>query len=971
MSQDIAEILKKIQANPKPLLMAAARNHFMNFARYMQPSMEVESFHRVLYEVLNLFAHGQIKKLMITLPPQHGKELSDSTPILTPSGFKRHGDLKIGDYVYGRDGQPVKVLWVSEKTISEYDVTFSDGSTIQCHGNHEWVVKTMFGEHTFETKQLYQLCKEEDFYVDAPHTFYFHNGKPLIGDKWGDIRHIVSVELAKNPEQGNCIQVEGGIYLAGETLIPTHNSEASSRKLPAFMLGLNPNLKIAIGSYESTTAQGFNKDVQRNIDSDEYRELFPKTFINGSGKQSYNNVFARNNKLCEIVGHRGSIVAVGRSGALTSKTVDIAIMDDLYKDYEEGNSPVIREKAWKWYTSVVKTRLHNDSQELMLFTRWHEDDIIGRLEIEEQVIEVKSISELKSIPRGAWVKINFEAIKDSEPTEIDPRQPGEALWENRHSKMTLEEKRSLDKILFDCLYQGKPASKEGMLYQSFKEYFNLQQMGVVVGKGNYTDVADEGDDFLCSVCYDLIRTNRVDDKGRPFMAIAITDILYTQDPVEKTSEEVPAMLEKNHTRYANIESNNGGKGFSIIIKKKTKAVISWFYQGGNKESRIITNAGLVMEHIYFPPKWQTRWPKFHSDLISFKRLFSANKHDDACFIAGTKIATLKGDKNIEDIRVGDWVISPNGISAVLNTGCTGTKKVISKIGLIGTPNHKIYNEKRWVALTDINENLISLLSFKSLLLWRYRILLNLMVWNISSWGRENIISASQMSRQPEGVFKDFILQFGNFITKKQYQKAIVFIIKMAILTITTSAIWSVYQFGNIYNYTLEKICQTQTMLKDLKRALLKIAIRLRFGINLLRERLGIERKLKVKGKEINYAFVNSVEINLVQPLVMLDSATITVEVNIEEGMRDFNMNPSVSFAERSLPHQRLSQVIEKEDSVVEVVQIEQEQKVYNITVSYGCYYANNVLVSNCDVLTGIVEKEILKSRAGKGLKRKN
>ena len=810
---DVSDILKQLQANPKPLLMATARMRFLNFSRYMQPSMEVEPFHRVLYEVLDMFAHGKIKKLMITVPPQHGKELSDSTPILTPSGFVRHGDLKVGDYVYGRNGQPVKVLWVSEKTMSEYDITFSDGSTIQCHGNHEWVVydrgkgkELVVNTNYLHSRKLYsgnpgarghryliqvdqnvpihnaeielplhpyilgawlgdgtseagcithhrddvstinkieslgyllgadQIHKDtgvhrvtilglqsklksigvlknkhipEQYFnssiqqrlellaglIDTDGYVYHKNGRVtfsnankilidnvkrlvislgcratvceyeptvstsgIVGKQkiyqisfnpYFDIpcalerkktinihpksrkRGIASVIKASNPERGNCIQVEGGIYLAGETLIPTHNSEASSRKLPAFMLGLNPNLKIAIGSYESTTAQGFNKDVQRNIDSDEYRELFPKTFINGSGKQSYNNVYARNNKLCEIVGHRGSIVAVGRSGALTSKTVDVMIMDDLYKDFEEGNSPVIREKAWKWYTSVVKTRLHNNSQELMLFTRWHEDDLIGRLELEEQVIEIKSLRELDNIPQGAWVKINFEAIKDTEPSELDPRQPGDALWSNRHNRVTLEEKRAIDKLLFDCLYQGKPASKEGMLYQSFKEYFNVDKVGVVTGKGNYTDVADEGSDYLCSICYDVVRTNKVDEKGRPFIAICVTDIVYTQEPVEVTSELVPAMMDRNKTRYANIESNNGGKAFSIIIQKKTKTQINWFHQSGNKESRIMTNAGLVMQHIMFPPKWQSRWPRFYSDLISFKKHFAANKRDDA------------------------------------------------------------------------------------------------------------------------------------------------------------------------------------------------------------------------------------------------------------------------------------------------------------------------------------------------------
>jgi len=479
MIPDVSEMIKRLQQDPRPLLQRASRVHFLNFARYIQPKMDVEPFHKVIYEVLNMFAHGKIKKLMITVPPQHGK------------------------------------------------------------------------------------------------------------------------------------------------------SEASSRKLPAYMLGINPDLKIAIGSYEGTTAQGFNKDVQRIIDSDEYKELFPETYLNGASRRSYNNVFARNSKVCEIVGKRGSVVAVGRSGALTSKTVDVMIMDDLYKDYEEGNSPIIREKAWKWYTSVVKTRLHNESQELMLFTRWHEDDLVGRMELEEKVIEIKSLKELESIPKGAWVKLNFEAIKDSEPTEIDLRQPGEALWSSRHSKNSLEEKRSLDKILFDCLYQGRPASKEGMLYSGFKEYYNIDALGVIIAKGNVTDVADEGTDYLCSICYDVVRTTRKDNKGKPINMIAVTDVIYTQDPVEITSEQVPKMLEKNKTRYAHIESNNGGKGFALIIQKKTNALINWFHQSGNKESRIMTNAGLVMEHIYFPFKWQTKWPRFYSDLSSFKKFFQANKHDDA------------------------------------------------------------------------------------------------------------------------------------------------------------------------------------------------------------------------------------------------------------------------------------------------------------------------------------------------------
>lgn len=193
------------------------------------------------------------------------------------------------------------------------------------------------------------------------------------------------------------------------------------------------------------------------------------------------NTYLRNSDVIEMVGKKGSLRVVGRGGSLTSKTVDISILDDVYKDYSEGNSPIVRNAAWKWYTTVVRTRLHNESQELIVFTRWHDDDLIGRIERSgEKVIDIKTWEDVANIPPGAWVRINFEALKTSAPTEIDPRQPGEALWENRHSRLKLEAQKALDPVQFQCLYQGNPGSAEGRLYQhSFKTWIE-KKIGVLM-----------------------------------------------------------------------------------------------------------------------------------------------------------------------------------------------------------------------------------------------------------------------------------------------------------------------------------------------------------------------------------------------------------------------------------------------------------------------------------------------------------
>lgn len=809
--EQLLKMYAALKNNPGEIVKAAARHRLINFARYMQPDLALEPFHVVYYTLLDKFAHGEIKKMIVQIPPQHGKEISDNQIVATTKGLKKHGDLIVGDYVFGRDGTPVKVLWVSEKTRSEYVVSFSDGAKIECHGNHEWTVYNRFRqkEETIETKhmasstiyngdgkrgsrykyhvdsnvcvmfdsrnvdldpyvlgawlgdgdsscgiihignndveiignstykfkeskgtttrkfyspELNLLLKNNgliknkhipDMYkynsvevrknviaglIDTDGYVYHRNGRITISNTNKRIiddaafilrslgqsvvvcefkprvsssgivgkkivyqlcfnptmtfptkvkrkkitklsinkkRAIVSIERKEGLGYGNCIQVEGGIYLVGDTFIPTHNSEGSSRKLPAFMLGLNPDTKICIGSYAATIARDFNRDVQRIIDTPEYREIFPKTFLNGSNVVTMANTYLRNSDVIEMVGHKGSLRVVGRGGALTSKTVDVMIMDDVYKDYSEGNSPIVRKAAWKWYTTVVKKRLHNKSQELIVFTRWHEDDLIGKIEKGgEKIIDIKSWDSIKNIPDGAWVRINFEALKTGEPNEIDPREPGAALWESMHSRAKLERERALDPIQFQCLDQGNPGSAEGRLYRNpFRTYVDKSEWGTFVRSGNYTDVADEGDDFTFSACYDVYKSgneawNEQKKRFEPILYALITDMVFTQENTEVTAVTVPEMINRCGTQKAWIESNNGGAGFEKLIRKKIKAISEPFYQGANKESRIITNSASVNAQIIMPLGWEERFPKIHEHVTGFLRDFPANEHDD-------------------------------------------------------------------------------------------------------------------------------------------------------------------------------------------------------------------------------------------------------------------------------------------------------------------------------------------------------
>lgn len=417
------------------------------------------------------------------------------------------------------------------------------------------------------------------------------------------------------------------------TMPPQHGkSELSTRRLPAFLLGRNGKSRVCISSYNATKVREFSKDVQRIIADPLYYNIFPETLIGQTEAVKKLNLqyidAQRTLDKFEIINKRGfkrgDLKAVGRGGALTGNPVDIMIMDDLYKDYAEGNSPIIRQNIIDWYTSVVRTRFHNLSQELIVFTRWNEDDLIGFLEKTEEVETILSLEQLNNIDPQKWYKINFEALKTNAAKEniIDVRKVGEALWEEMHSKEKLERFRKLNIEMFESLYQGDPQPLIGLLYRNtFKTYSYATKPKNFRYVLNYTDTADTGDDYLCSICFGV----SMDDR------IFILDVYYTQESQEITEKYVADMLIRNNVYTAHIESNNGGRAFARNVNRISNnyANIEWFHQSENKESRVLTNSATVQRLVYFPEGWKEMWPEFAKDLLRFKKNFKANKHDDA------------------------------------------------------------------------------------------------------------------------------------------------------------------------------------------------------------------------------------------------------------------------------------------------------------------------------------------------------
>lgn len=222
-------------------------------------------------------------------------------------------------------------------------------------------------------------------------------------------------------------------------------------------------MKIAGCSYSIDLARSFNRDIQRIITAGEYSQVFPGTRLNAKNVVTDSHQsWLRNSEEFEVVGAKGKYKAVGVMGGLSGRTVDFAIIDDPVKDAVEANSPTYRERAWQWYLNVLETRLHNDSKVILIMTRWHEDDLAGRL--------------LSRQP-DKWQVIKIPAIKEAGGHPEDPREIGEALWPARHSLEKMLDLRALSERTFSSLYQQNPTIEEGdKIKRAWFEYRNENEL---------------------------------------------------------------------------------------------------------------------------------------------------------------------------------------------------------------------------------------------------------------------------------------------------------------------------------------------------------------------------------------------------------------------------------------------------------------------------------------------------------------
>ncbi|GAB4514050.1 MAG: phage terminase large subunit [Anaerolineae bacterium] len=236
---------------------------------------------------------------------------------------------------------------------------------------------------------------------------------------------------------------------------PQHGkSELASVRLPAFWLGRRPDHPVILASYAASLAYSKSRQARGIVESAEYARLFPGVATRQDSRAVDHWELAPP--------HRGGMLAAGVGGPITGHGAMLGIIDDPFENWEQAQSQTIRDRVWEWWRTTFRTRIWEDGAIILIMTRWHEDDLAGRL-LQEQA--------------DRWTVLRLPALAETQeerdennrrlglPTgQPDPlgRQPGEPLCPGRFSREALEEiRRDVGPMAWAAEYQGAPRAPEG------------------------------------------------------------------------------------------------------------------------------------------------------------------------------------------------------------------------------------------------------------------------------------------------------------------------------------------------------------------------------------------------------------------------------------------------------------------------------------------------------------------------------
>lgn len=388
-------------------------------------------------------------------------------------------------------------------------------------------------------------------------------------------------------------------------------SELVSRRLPAYLLGKYPNANVIATSYSDTLSSAMNRDVQRIMDSDEYADLFPNSYLMGRRKDvGQTGSYVRNSSTFELVGQKGKYISAGVGGGITGKGADFAIIDDPVKNRSDADSQAYRDMTEDWFNSTLYTRLEKDACVLITMTRWHEDDLAGRL-----------LEKAKKDPDAdQWHVINYPALYDEEANnldETDPRKHGEALWPAKYDEKQLRSiKATVGSYEWNALYNQTPSSPGGtIIKRDWLKYYDTppRKFDRVILSWDLTFKEGKDKDFMVGQAWG--------EKGADKYLL---DEIRGQFGFTETLQTVRKFKAKHlDAKTVLIEDKANGPAIIDSLKREISGIIP-IQPSGSKSERLYAVEPLFQAGNIYLPSSASFTHDFVEELVSFPKA----KYDD-------------------------------------------------------------------------------------------------------------------------------------------------------------------------------------------------------------------------------------------------------------------------------------------------------------------------------------------------------
>ena len=777
----------------------------------------------------------------------------------------------------------------------------------------------------------------------------------------------------------------GDIDRLAISLPPRHGkSSTASEAFPAWFLGRNPRGKVIMASHTANLAYTLSRRARDKFANPKWPW---RSQIVGRERAVALNPARRGMQTWETT-QGGVVVAAGVGGSITGSGSDVLLIDDSVKGAVEVESPIYRDAQSEWFFGTASTRLEKGGRVVALGTRWMEDDLIGRILNSEDGARYKVINmpALYNTRLSYQMDLETGQMLERVPAEMDtPYEDLASLWPDRFPVDDLIRRRSMvGERNWSAQYQGSPQSASGSIWkdQDWNSYnrpspdFN-QLPAPIVRVEIEIDSAFTKEIYSDYSAIGVWGTDSFTGDGRKYLLGAwrgMVDFPELQNkvidwhgrwangpyaPVPHSAWLVPIRIEAKASGISLIQTLKG-MGLPVLewpgefAEKDPTSGLPIIDPRQSKVSRAESAARVQKAHQAYLPN--AEWPGCGDEEGWLKvwrdehRRYPRGAHDDQCLIAGTMIATPVGNRPIEFMRAGDTVLVPGGVARVAGAGQTGVKPVVTRCGVTGTGSHPVFTiGAGFVPLDTIGMGVnTDSLSLRGMLAWAYRRQLSSRVSPTGSWGRESITSASQRLMLGGSAPRDFMWRSGRMLMDGRFLAATRFITETAIRSTTTLRTWSAYRSRSIAG-------SIRHMIPRSSAGILSAFVRSRqSGTRPMREENGtVETPLSHGIAASAMSGCASFARSRSWRIGRLDSVLPNARESFGRRLDAMTPFSRASFAGTTSPswHQRTRPECPRRAAphVEESSSPKHAVPVFNLTVEgAGCYYANGILVSNCD-----------------------